>query len=224
MPTKQDIKKEILEQIDVALQEYEALSKNAVQEDYSDQPEDVALMVTNRLASTIDRLAPSGSHHKRNLETVLAQKDHAYSHLKQLKGALSALRREYELDYLQSFAELVRADTFASFLEMASHLHDQEYKDAAAVIAGSVLEQHLRELCNKNSIAVVDANGKSKKADSLNTELAGQGVYSKLNQKDVTAWLGLRNEAAHGNYGAYTAAQVRLMIDAVTNFMARYPA
>ena len=143
--------------------------------------------------------------------------------LNALVGALSALRRDYELGNLQSFAELVHANTFASFLEMANHLYDQGYKDPAAVITGSVLEQHIRELCNKNQIAV-EVNGKPKKADGLNSELAKQGIYSKLDQKNVTSWLGLRNDAAHGNYSGYTVEQVRLMIDAVQDFMARHPA
>lgn len=221
MPTR---KQQILDQIDAALGEYEALRKGAQHDDCSDKPEDVAIMVTNRLASTIDRLSPPGSHHKRNLASVLTTKGHSYIHLTPLKGALAALRREYELDNLQTVAELIHADTFSSFMEMADHLHAQGYKDAAAVIAGSVLEQHLRELCTKNGIPVFDSNGKFKKADLLNADLAGQGVYSKLDQKSVTSWLGLRNEAAHGNYANYTPDQVRLMIDAVGDFIGRYPA
>jgi hypothetical protein len=91
------------------------------------------------------------------------------------------------------------------------------------VIAGSVLEQHLRELCIKNQIAV-ETNGRFKKADSLNAELSNKAIYSKLDQKNVGSWLGLRNAAAHGNYSEYTEQQARLMIDAVQDFIARHPA
>ena len=212
-----------IQEIDQALEEWHALREKARFDDCSDQPEQDRIMVTNRLASTIDRLAWPGSLHKRSLEQILAVKGRGHIHLKPLVGVLSALWREYELGHLQSFAEIIHADTFASFIEMANHLRDQGYKDPAAVIVGSVLEQHLRELCDKNQIAV-EIKGKHKKADTLNAELAGQGVYSKLDQKNVTSWLGLRNDAAHGNYGNYTAQQVQLMIDAVRDFLARYPA
>ena len=45
--------------------------------------------------------------------------------------------------------------------------------------------------------------------------------YNKLDQKSVTAWLDLRNRAAHGRYEEYTRDQVELMVQAVTEFMAR---
>ncbi len=35
---------------------------------------------------------------------------------------------------------------------MAEHLLDEGYKDAATVIAGSSLEPHLRQLCQKSGI------------------------------------------------------------------------
>jgi hypothetical protein len=140
-----------------------------------------------------------------------------------LSGALAASKSEYELGYLQSLEQLVHAETFAGFLEMADYLQQQGYKDAAAVIPGSVLEQHLRELCLQNGIDTY-SNGKPKKSDLLNAELAAKMVFNKLEQKNVTSWLGLRNASAHGEYGNYSDQQVRFMIDAVGDFMTRNPA
>ena len=42
--------------------------------------------------------------------------------------------------------------------------------------------------------------------------------------KNITAWLDLRNSAAHGDYAAYTKEQVKLLIASVQNFIIRYPA
>lgn len=50
--------------------------------------------------------------------------------------------------------------------------------------------------------------GRPKTADSMNAELANGGVYDKLQQKQVTAWLGIRNAAGHGNYGDYAGTDV----------------
>jgi hypothetical protein len=48
------------------------------------------------------------------------------------------------------------------------------------------------------------------------------GILSnKLDQKNVTAWLDLRNKAAHGKYTEYQKDQVELMMQGVTQFMAR---
>ena len=35
----------------------------------------------------------------------------------------------------------------------------------------------------------------------MNNDLACGNSYTKLDQKSVTAWLDLRNRAAHGRYG-----------------------
>ena len=70
----------------------------------------------------------------------------------------------------------------------------------------------------------ITAGGHPKKADTLNAELAKKTVYDELEQKSVTAWLGLRNDAAHGSYDEYDATQVRLMVDNVRAFLSRFPA
>lgn len=106
---------------------------------------------------------------------------------------------------------------------MAEYLLQQGYKDAAAVIVDSVLEEHLRKLSQKHGIPVVHGGSGPKKADTLNSDLAGANVYSKLDQKSVTAWLDLRNNAAHGKYDQYTKEQVALTLEAVRNFVARHP-
>ena len=93
---------------------------------------------------------------------------------------LQALRTDYECGYLQSVVELVHADVFADFIEMADYLLQQHYKDPAAVVAGSVLEAHLRKLCDKNTIPVVKPDGSPKKADALNSDLAAAStVYTR---------------------------------------------
>jgi hypothetical protein len=63
-----------------------------------------------------------------------------------------------------------------------------------------------------------------KKADTMNAELTKAMAYTKLDQKNVTAWLGLRNDAAHGNYNAYDKNQVVLLISSIRDFISRNPA
>jgi hypothetical protein len=90
---------------------------------------------------------------------------------------------------LASLQELIHADMFASFLEMADHLLRSGYKDAAAVIAGSSLEEHLRKVAANHGVDPVDSSGRPKKADLLNSENAAASAYGKLDQKSATAWL-----------------------------------
>lgn len=213
--------KAIIDQIDAVLEKcsrvMNSIGSGNAGEKYG---EAVALLL-----SAIKRLSQPGSTY-----SVTAKAYEAYTGMKTwmavepLTGTLRALRTDYESGHLQSVIELVHADVFADFLEMAEYLFEQGYKDPAAVIVGSVLEEHLRKLCQKVGIATSQAGGAPKKADSLNAELVGAFVYSKLDQKSVTAWLDLRNKAAHGRYGEYTKEQVELMLQGVRDFSARHPA
>jgi hypothetical protein len=137
---------------------------------------------------------------------------------------LNAIRSEIAGGWLFTLKGVVAAELFSDFLEMAEHLLSASYKDPAAVMIGSVLEEHLRQLCLKRSVNVQeDKNGRlvPRKADRLNADLAKAAIYTKLDQKVVTAWLDLRNKAAHGQYGEYNQDQVRQLLQGVTEFMVR---
>lgn len=184
--------------------------------------------VLNMMLSAVRRLAPPGSVYANSLPRYEAQLTAGViamsMALEPVHGMLQALRSDYESGHLQSLVELVHADIFADFLDMAHYLLEQGYKDPAAVVTGSVLEAHLRKLCDKHSIPTSKPDGSPKKTDTLNSELGAANVYSKLDQKSVTAWLDLRNKAAHGKYAEYTEEQVTLMLQGVRDFASRTPA
>jgi len=217
--------KAVVEQIDGVLSQCRRLIAAAQLNDYSDLPEDEVSEAVSLLFAAIARLSPPNSTYKRNAEpyegAIRANLGRAVD---PLTGILRAIRSDYAAGRLQSVVELVHADLFADFLEMAEHLLDQSFKDPAAVVVGSVLEEHLRKICQKNGIATVQSGTAPKKADGLNSELTAANVYSKLDHKSVTAWLDLRNKAAHGKYSEYTKEQVALMLQGVRDFISRNPA
>jgi hypothetical protein len=213
----------VLKQIDETFSRVSYLTGFSQFDDHTDMRNEAASEAVSLLTATIERFAPPGSSYLKN-----ARLSHVTSYFQvaiaPLIGVLKALRVAYENDYLQSVQELVHADVFGDFLEMADHLLEQGYKDPAAVIAGSVLEEHLRKLAANVGIVIVQGNGSPKKANLLNDELTASDVYSKLDQKSVTAWLDLRNKAAHGRYSDYTNDQAVLMMQSVRNFISRLPA
>lgn len=144
------------------------------------------------------------------------------------KGILLAVQEDLKGGHLSQLAEIMHAETFSDFLEMADYLlKEGGFKDPAAVLAGGVLEVHLRNLCQKNDIDITfqSRDGeKPKKAESMNADLASNAVYMKLDQKSVTAWLDLRNKAAHAEYSAYSGDQVAFFIQGLRDFIARNPA
>ena len=146
-----------------------------------------------------------------------------FIHLANVIGICTALLADIRNGFLKTLEEIIHSDVFSDYLEMAEHLVNSGYKDAAAVIAGSTLEAHLRNLCAKFGVAI-DNGGKPKKADTINADLMKAGAYGKIDLKNVTAWLGLRNDAAHGNYAGYDDKQVSLLISSIRDFIARLPA
>ena len=217
-------KQEIFNQIDSALAQWNTVEKRVNKHSWRDLPLPDLVSLLNILHNTIYRLAPPGSSYKRLSDSALKSHglDSAYS-LQILVGVLKAIRSHYESGNLFSVGEAFRAEVFSDFIEMATHLLKEGYKDAAAVIAGGVLEGHLRKLCEKLDVSTRE-RGKKKKADRLNADLTKAEAYSMLDQKNVTAWLDLRNHAAHAEYGLYTKEQVALMIQGITDFIARCPA
>lgn len=138
-------------------------------------------------------------------------------------GILRAVKADYESGYSQAIERLVRSDLFEDFLGMADELLDKGYKDPAAVVAGSTLEEHIRKLANNANIATLDAKSKKRKFDSLATDLVKVGIFSESQRKILVGWYGIRSEAAHGNYENVVATDVKHMIQGIREFMVRIP-
>lgn len=221
------IQEDLIAQLDDVLGEFAALLKRSKYDDASDLPEAEVGRFVSRAEAAIHRVAGRPSPYADQSERVFKTGGYAGLLGRSLAGILQSLRTDLAAGYVRSHRELVHAEVFADFLEMAQHLLKEGYKDAAAVIAGSSLEAHLRQLCQKSGITVEITSGASttqKKADRLNSDLAGAGTYAKLDQKNVTAWLDLRNKAAHGKYAEYETAQVNLLIAGIRDFITRNPA
>ena len=224
MTTVQD---QLIAQLDDVLAEFGSLRKRSNYDDVSDIPEAEVVQFVTRARAAIERVAGRPSPYIAQCDEVFKEKGYSGFKARALAGILASLRADVAAGYVRSQRELLHAEMFADFLEMAQHLLNEGYKDAAAVIAGSSLEGHLRQLCDKHGVPCAVASSGStvpKKADRLNADLAGTAAYSKLDQKNVTAWLDLRNKAAHGHYAEYEAAQVNLLIFGVRDFIARNPA
>lgn len=220
----EDVLIEQLDAVTAALGELQLQSKH---DDLSGLPVNLYMQVLTMADAAVKRLAPISSAYARQMSQIVEAK--GYERLKMLSaiGVIEALRRDIAAGYVHSVEELLHGELFGDFLSMADHLLNEAYKDAAAVIAGSTLEAHLRTLCEKHGIDIEYSRAgelRPKKADLLNAELVKAEAYSKLDQKNVSAWLDLRNKAAHGHYDEYEKDQVGLMISGIRDFVTRLPA
>lgn len=182
----------------------------------------------SRIGEIVRKLYGPQSKHMINYEAALATKNfynmHSkwWRHIGVMQGVIIAVQHEFKMGLLADFRGLIQAEIFADFLEMGEYLLDEGYKDASAVVIGTVLEDTLRKLAEANGLAIRKTNGKPLTIEPLNIECAKAGVYDKLVQKQVTSWGDLRNKAAHGKYDEYDADQVKMMLLFVQKFATDY--
>lgn len=217
-------KQHFIKQLQQIVDEYNAIKSKATYDDLSGNvlPEELTNILTRAKAS-VQRITGVESEYYKDISKVLMETGHKGKKLREIIGTVLALKTDIEQDYLKTLSEIIQADVFSDYLEMANYLLEKGYKDPAAVIIGSTLEVHLKELCIRNSIEIESNDEKGhneqKKTETLNSELKKRNVYSLIQQKQITAWLGIRNSAAHGQYNNYTLEQVKLMLDGVKLFL-----
>jgi len=144
----------------------------------------------------------------------------AFSNAKRAQGVMRAAEDDLSAGALFQVRALIEAEVFDDFLEQAEALHKAGYYQPAAVVAGAVLEDGLRSLCTTNSITIPSRP----KLDTMNSDLAKAGVYSKLVQKKITTLADLRNKAAHGQWDEFDAEDVEEMLAQVRRFMSDFVA
>ncbi|MFO1205917.1 MAG: hypothetical protein U1E63_09375 [Burkholderiales bacterium] len=131
-----------------------------------------------------------------------------YGVYKRVKAVFFAAREDFEGGYLLPVRNLIQAELAESELDQARELLRSGYIAPAAVVAGVVLENTLRTLCDRYGLP----HGK---LDKMNADLAKAGEYNALVQKRVTALVAIRNSAAHGKVGDFQPADVEAMVSQV---------
>lgn len=212
-------------QLDDVITDHKSLKSRATYYDLSGNvgiEEVIATM--SKAKAAVFRVAGIKSEYYKDIEAILKRTNiNDGEKLNLIIGSVMALRSDVENDYMKSLNEIIQSEVFADYLEMAEHLLTEGYKDPAAVLIGSTLEAHLKELAKRYEIEVEYKNAKGnvlpKKADLLNSDLAKARIYSSLYQKQVVAWFAIRNSAAHGKYSDYTIEEVKLMLQGIMQFI-----
>jgi hypothetical protein len=140
----------------------------------------------------------------------------------EIVGLLEGLRDALKRGLLEEGALLIRAELAGDYVGQAEVLLKEGYDVPAAVLAGAVLEDALRQLCTRNRISVVGPKTKRKTIDPMNTDLAKAGVYGSAKAQEIRGWAALRNDAAHGRGSDTDPKAVQRMIAGVQAFVGDY--
>ncbi len=173
-----------------------------------------------RSIAAIERAALPESIYIRQMQAAGTVK--AASTVEELVAIVRALRDDYADGAMQGIEELVHADLFDDFVDMASELQSKAFRGPAVVLAGS-LEEHVHKLAVKHGISL-DRAGRPKSFDALSVGLRDSGLFPEAQRKTINAWYALRNDAAHGRAASLVDPDIERMIAGVRDFIARYPA
>ncbi|HEY3130573.1 MAG TPA: DUF4145 domain-containing protein [Acidobacteriota bacterium] len=168
----------------------------------------------------VRRACGETSDHYRQLRQIAEDKQHKDNsfYMHQCVGVVEAAHEDFSRGLLFDLKALVAAELLGDFLEQAEHLVAEGYYVPAASVAGAILEDALRELCQKHSIPVpIKTN-----IEMLNVALAKANIYDKLVQKQITAFADLRNNADHGHFTKVSATDVAEMVKWVHRFGSTY--
>lgn len=130
-------------------------------------------------------------------------------------GIVQAARDDVANGGLNTLEDAITTGVLNGFLDTAEYLHERGYYHPAASLAGAVLEQGLRRMCEAHDITLKDKESIS----SLNQKLADAKVYSSLRRKTVATWNQIRNHADHGEFNLFSKTDVEQMLPALREFL-----
>jgi hypothetical protein len=113
-------------------------------------------------------------------------------------------------------------DVVSDLLEQAQTLleNSKVHPAAPAVLIGATLEEFLRTWIDQKALSLADRN---RGLDAYVQILRDAGLITKQDAKDIVAWAGIRNHAAHGEWPLVgTRENVSLMLQGVNLFMRKY--
>ncbi len=176
------------------------------------------MRIRTRSLNLVKRACGEGSVHFGSLTRVAEEpfSDERSYNLPRCAGILKAARDDFDRGLLTDLKTLVEAEVLGDVLEQAESLLDRKYHIPAASLAGAVLEDALRKLCDAHGILYPPKTN----IDGLNSALAKAGAYEKLILKRITGIADIRNNADHGQFDKFTREDVEDMLKWTRRFIA----
>lgn len=195
------------------------------QQAYIAVPRDPFVVWRTHAITLLDQVVPRESPHRGHVNRFSGLKPSA-DDVRWGLSFLQGIRDDFEQGMLDEMSARIEAEISVDYLGQAEALLKGEQRGAcdhvpAAVLAGAVLERHLRMLCAEADppLALTDAKGNPKGMNALIDDLKKSGAFNELTAKQLRAWADIRNAAAHGQFEKFTPAQVESMLAALPAFL-----
>ena len=130
--------------------------------------------------------------------------DAAIPRFRQQLSILQSIRDRFRSS-LFDIRQLAQADLFDSELDAAEELAKNKFYRAAGVVAGVVIERHLKEVCGAHGVSI---RKKSPQISDLNDALKSSNVIDLPQWRSIQHLGDLRNLCAHNKESEPTASQI----------------
>lgn len=133
----------------------------------------------------------------------------AQPQFRQQLAILDAAKRRFESSLFE-IRQLVRADLFDSEIEVSRELLKNGFLRAAGVVAGVVLERHLRQVCDDHKVKITKKNPA---ISDLNELLKADSVIDVPQWRHISMLADIRNLCGHNKQKEPTPQQATDLID-----------
>jgi hypothetical protein len=139
----------------------------------------------------------------------------AIPQFQQQLAILKAASNRFESSLFE-IRQLVQADLFDSEIDLAKELLKAKFLRPAGVIAGVVLEKHLRQVCNDHEIKITKKNPS---INDLNELLKSGSIIEVPQWRHISMLADIRNLCAHNKEDDPSSDQVEDLINGTAKVM-----
>ena len=143
--------------------------------------------------------------------SIMVGPDAAIPRFRQQLSLVKAIRERFRSS-LFDIRQLTQADLFDSELDAAKELANNKFGRAAGVVAGVVLERHLKEVCDNHGVTL---RKRAPQISDLNDALKGANVVDIPQWRSIQHLGDLRNLCAHDKKAEPTPDQVEDLLAGV---------
>jgi len=222
------VKADVLSQLDRLIETGKQLANTFCMTDHGSyesnaSEEDLRAFVTSALA-VVERIVGTESQYFKNIPAASVGKQigvagYDKSFIPTVTGVLTSLRSDVDQGFLTTLEAQLRANVHDDFMVQAHELLNAKYHVAAVVIAGGVLEDHLRQMATNRNLTWTGNGSISKYNDALRNNAYALPIWRR-----IQAVGDHRNDAAHGNGAALSADDADDAVKFIERFIADNPA
>jgi hypothetical protein len=173
--------------------------------------------------SLLDAIVPQNHLHRNTIQTFQKHVT-GYNNLGWAIGVLHGIGEDFDRNLLATSVAEIEYEISCDYLDEAKALlGSQGVSDSnittAAVLTGIALERRLRRLWVENKPSGPTEADKTKPLGVLIDELKKTNTINETKAKQLRAWAGIRNQAAHGEDAQFSPNDLKHMIDGVRDFL-----